>query len=149
MDLAELIRQTRGSRSVRALAEEAGEPSHQRWQQMASGKPMTEFLKPSTINAMSRVLHVRPQVVITACAESLGYSWEAEPRLMALLPPGIDELTDEEIDAVRTMLRAFQTSREIGRDFSWESRDTPQTRHLQAGRRGSTAKKRGEDEQQL
>lgn len=134
VNLEELIRQTRGGRSLRALAEAAPEPSHQRWQQMAAGKPMSEFLKPSTIDSMAEVLGVRPEVVIRACAETLGYSWETEPRLIALLPPGLDDLTDEEVDAVRTMLIAFQTARRLGREFSWEERDAP--RQLRAARRG-------------
>ncbi len=108
MNLAELIRSTKGDRTYAQLAQATtNSPSRQRWQQMATQEPKT-FLDPETIRAMATVLGVTQRAVLLAVAESLELDIDrGMTRLEHLLPSSLDRLTPDEEAAVLGVLRAL------------------------------------------
>ena len=108
MDIATLIRATKGDRSYEQLSEACGgEPTAGRLQQIAT-KPLKEFPEPRTIRSLARGLGVGERRVVLAWAETLGLDVErAEPRLVQLLPPAAASLDDEQTAAVLAVIRAM------------------------------------------
>lgn len=113
MDLAQLIAATKGDRTYAELADRAGgDPGRQRWHQLAT-KPIKNFPDPPTILGLSRALSISPHAVIRACAESLGFDRpDEQPRLVTLLPPAVDFLSDRQVDLVRALVVEFLESYE-------------------------------------
>lgn len=104
----ELIRRTRGDRSYATLeADSGGSPGRQRWQQIATS-PQQNFPDPTTIRTMARVLGVPETTVVLAAARSAGLD-VSQPGgpLAELLPPGSTRLTERQMAAVLTVIRAM------------------------------------------
>lgn len=115
MNLAELIRTTKGDRSYDDLARAAGgTPGRQRWAQLATkGRPLKNFPDPTTIETLATVLGVSQRKVILAAAESLGLDVSSPgDRLVDLLPPGLDELDEDERGALLTVARVLSRRRQ-------------------------------------
>jgi hypothetical protein len=118
MNLAELIRTGKGDRSYEQLARDCGgRPTAARIHQIATGQARS-FPDPPTIRGLARGLRVTEATVVLAAAEALGLDARLSgSRLETLLPAGIDNLTDEQVNAVlaviNTMLRAQATSQAI------------------------------------
>lgn len=114
MNLADLIRTAKGDRSYDQLARDSGgKPSAARLQQIAT-IPLKNFPDPPTIRSLARGLRVTESAVVLAAAESLGLDVRVSgSRLTALLPAGVEDLTDDQVTAVlgviQTMLRATST----------------------------------------
>lgn len=108
MDLAELVRATKGDRSYADLAHATGGvPGAKRWQQIAT-KPLKNFPDPPTIRAIAKALRVSETKVVMAAAASLGLSTsEGQSRLVELLPPAAGGLTDKQITAVLAIIDAL------------------------------------------
>ncbi|MGN8245271.1 hypothetical protein ACTHAM_002390 [Cellulomonas soli] len=109
MNLAELIRTTKGDRSYDDLARDAGgAPGRQRWQQLASTMPLKNFPDPDSIRAIARALGVSQRAVVDAAGESLGLDIaRGRSRFEELLPDGVDLLDDDAQAAVLAVLRAL------------------------------------------
>ncbi len=110
MNISELITATRHGRSYQQLAEVEveGNPNRARWHQLESrSKQVRAFPEPMTIIAMAHVLGVTPETIVRAFAESLGVPFSEErSRLVNLLPPDIDRLSDEAVQALLMSVRA-------------------------------------------
>ena len=106
MNLAELIRTTKGDRTYDQLSHDCGrEPTSQRLQQMAAGKPVREFPKVSTIRNLAVGLGVSQQTVILAVAESAGLDVRPVSGIAALIPPSDVELSDREVATILQVVR--------------------------------------------
>lgn len=108
MNLSELVEATKGDRSYEDLAKQSGgSPGRQRWQQLAT-QPQKNFPDPPTIRSVAKVLDVSEERVVLAAAESLGLTTVREQSTVAaLLPPSADRLTDKQIFAVVSVVRAM------------------------------------------
>ena len=102
MNIRELIHTMRKDRSYEDLAKSA--LSRQRWQQLAED-PIKEFPKPDTIRAIASTLGVTESTVVLALAESLGIPMTQSSRVAALLPAGVDRLSDAALRALLTLMR--------------------------------------------
>ena len=109
MNLAELIRTTKGDRSYDDLARAAGgAPGRQRWQQLASNVALKNFPDPESIRAIARALGVTQRAVVDAAAESLGLEVRrSRSRFEELLPDGVDDLDDDALAGILAVLRAL------------------------------------------
>lgn len=109
MDLAELIRRTKGDRSYEQLADAAPEsPARQRWQQMGSASSARALPAPRTVRAMASVLGVSERVVVLAAARSAGLDVDSEAgSLGTLLPPSAKQLSETQVAAVLAVIRAM------------------------------------------
>jgi len=110
MDIAALIRSTKGDRTYEQLATDCGEePTRQRLWQIATGA-QKEFPKPATIRGLAHGLHVSQRTVVLAWAESVGLDASTnDTRLAQLLPPSAANLTDDQIAAVLATVRSMTT----------------------------------------
>lgn len=110
MDLAELIAATKGDRSYDRLASLSGDvPGAKRWQQLATSTPKN-FVDPPTVRGIARALGVTELQVVIANARSLGLDVRSdEPRLFALLPAQVRNLTDDQVAAVRSVVLTMLT----------------------------------------
>ena len=108
MDIAALIRSTKGRRSYERLADDCGgKLTAARLQQIAT-KPPREFPEPATIRALTLGLRVGERHVILAWAESLGLDvGESQARLAQLLPPSAADLDDDQTAAVLAVVNAM------------------------------------------
>jgi hypothetical protein len=110
VDLKELIAATKGNRSYEDLARAAGNtPQAARWWAMA-----TEDLKvaptPPTIKSVARALGVTEQTVWMSVGESLGLAVsDRASKLLQLIPPGTDRLSDDAVASVLSLLRVLLT----------------------------------------
>lgn len=114
MDLAELILRNKGDRSYRSLERDCGgDPTAKRIQQIASGvRPLANFPDPPSIRGLARGLRVTELAVVLAAGESLGLEVDrALPRLAQLLPAGVERLTEQEVNAVLTMVQTMVGAR--------------------------------------
>lgn len=108
MQLAELIRRTKGDRSYDQLARDCGgAPSAQRLQQIATNKPLKAFPDAETILSLARGLGVPVRTVVLASADSLGLPVSGEGALAELLPPAADRLNDQQVAAVLAVVNAM------------------------------------------
>ncbi|DAZ90289.1 hypothetical protein [Mycobacteroides abscessus] len=107
MALQDLVSSLKGTRSYNELEVECGGAiSAQRWWQFASGREIKVFPEPETIEAISKTLNVKTSIVLLAIGRSLGMSInENESRLEAMLPPGINQLDDNQLSAALSILR--------------------------------------------
>lgn len=112
MDIAALIRTTKGDRTYDQIAVDCGdEPSSKRLQQIATSPPK-EFPKPETVRALARGLRVSERQIVLAWSESLGIrTAEDGGRLAQLLPPSAAHLDDEQIAAVLAVIKAMRADR--------------------------------------
>jgi hypothetical protein len=100
VDIRALIEAMKGDRSYADLAKASGnKPTRQRWQQLATDQPK-QFPEPETIHGIAAALRVTPLTVVHAFAESFGIVVKDEPRLVQLLPPGIERLSDDDVRQV-------------------------------------------------
>ncbi|TRW45599.1 hypothetical protein [Georgenia yuyongxinii] len=109
MNLAELMARTKGDRTYEQLSRDCGgTPSAQRLQQIATTTPQ-KFPDVETLNALARGLHVQVKTVVLAAAVSLGLDVGVNggPGWLELLPPAAANLTDVQVDAVRTVIQAM------------------------------------------
>ncbi|GAA1806921.1 hypothetical protein [Nesterenkonia flava] len=92
-NLPGLIRELIGTRSFEQLAEDCnGQPSKHRLYSMVR-EPLKQFPSVESIQGLAQGLHVHPNTVIMACAESLGLA-DCEDKGPALvLPESARELT--------------------------------------------------------
>lgn len=111
MNIAELIRIGKADRSYEQLARDCGgQPTAARLQQIAT-KPVRTFPDPPTIRGLSKGLRVTEATVVLAAAESLGLDVRrSASRLVSLLPAGVDRLTDEQVDAVLSVVHSMTRS---------------------------------------
>ncbi|EOM77649.1 helix-turn-helix domain-containing protein [Rhodococcus rhodnii] len=109
--LADLIAARKAERgwSYQQLADRVeGAISRQRWQQLGTGVRIKEFPEPATIQAIADALEVDVTLVVLAVARSIGFSVRRqESALAAMLPPGADQLTEEQRDAVLAVVRVM------------------------------------------
>jgi hypothetical protein len=126
MDLAELIRSTKGDRSYDDLARDAGgTPGRQRWQQLATS-PIRNFPDPPTIRSIAGALGVTQRTVVLAAAESLGLDTGTPGGLVEqLLPPGLDDLPEDEQRALLGVARVLTRRHRSGPDFVYPSPHGP------------------------
>jgi hypothetical protein len=112
MDIPDLIRTKRAGRSFAELSRDGdGVPSPQRWQQLASLPPKT-FPEPPAIRGIARTLRVTEWTVIRCAAEGLGLgSDRPESRLIAAMPAGTEELSEEECTVVWAVVDALLAAR--------------------------------------
>lgn len=112
MDLAELILNAKGDRSLRDLARDSerleAPLSAAAWHQLARPDSRKNFPDPATIRTIAAVLGVPQRVVVLAAAESLGLDVaDRESDLARMLPAGARELTDRQVVAVLSVVQAF------------------------------------------
>lgn len=109
--LADLISARKADRgwSYQQLADRAhGTVSRQRWQQLGTGVRIKEFPEPATIQAIADALEVDVTLVVLGVARSIGFAVRTQDSsLAAMLPPGADQLNDEQRDAVLAVVRAM------------------------------------------
>lgn len=109
--LADLISARKADRgwSYQQLADRAhGTVSRQRWQQLGTGVRIKEFPEPATIQAIADALEVDVTLIVLGVARSIGFAVRTQDSsLAAMLPPGADQLNDEQRDAVLAVVRAM------------------------------------------
>lgn len=112
-NLAELISARKAERgwTYQHLAARANDViSRQRWQQLGTGVRIKEFPEPSTIQSIADALEVDVTLVVLAVAKSIGLAIrQRNSSLAAMLPPGADQLTEQQRDAVLAVVRAMST----------------------------------------
>jgi hypothetical protein len=102
-------------------------PGAKRWEQLQN-KSLKNFPDPDTIRRVAVTLAVTEQVVMDACAISLGLTvTRSQSRLNALLPPNVDLLTDAELSAFLTLLH-IQVQAHL-REAGPQEAATPPRRH--------------------
>lgn len=107
MDLIQLIRAHRGTRTYRDLEDDChGELSHQRWQQLATRQPRA-LPTVNTIIAVATGLGISEQAVLLSAGESLGLHTSAKPRLYDLIPDTVDKLPHAAILAIVSCINAM------------------------------------------
>lgn len=109
MDLAELIERTKGDRSYEQLADASGgSPSRQRWQQLGRQTSSAGMPDPGTIKTIASVLGVAERVALLAAARTAGLVVDEEGTpLGTLLPPSARQLTDRQVAAILSVVRAM------------------------------------------
>ncbi|WP_043778173.1 helix-turn-helix transcriptional regulator [Rhodococcus sp. JVH1] len=116
--LADLISARKSERgwSYQQLAGRANDVvSRQRWQQLGTGVRIKEFPEPTTIQAIADALEVDVTLVVLSVARSIGFAVRTQDSsLAAMLPPGADELNEEQRDAVLAVVRAMAPRRTAG-----------------------------------
>lgn len=108
MNLKELIATTKGDRSFEDLSRASGgTPQAARWWSMAT-EPLKVAPTPATIQAVARALGVTERQVWLAVGDSLGLEvGDRDSRLVQLLPPGTEELTDDATASVLALIRVL------------------------------------------
>lgn len=111
MNLSELIRTHKGRRSYADIEKDCGGyPSAKRIQQLAT-QPLKNFPDPPTIQALARGLRVPEVTLVLAVAETLGLDvHRGQARLLDLLPPDIETLTDDQVRILTDTARSFLES---------------------------------------
>lgn len=130
--LADLIsaRKTERGWSYQQLADRAhGAVSRQRWQQLGTGVRIKEFPEPATIQAIADALEVDVTLVVLGVARSIGFAVRTQDSsLAAMLPPGADQLNDEQRDAVLAVVRAMAPRQLTGaKDEDTSTQGTPRS----------------------
>ena len=107
MDMAGLIARCKGTRSYEQLAQaRPGSPSRQWWQKMATGAQW--WIEPPTIRAVADVLGVTERIVVLCLSRTMGLRVDVDgSALAALLPPAADRLSDEQVAAVLSVVKAM------------------------------------------
>lgn len=119
MDLAELILANKAGRSYATLARDCGDAiGAKRLQHIATlTRPLANFPDPPSIRGLARGLRVTERTVILAAAESLGLDvGQALPPLVEQLPVGTEQLTDQEVSTVVTMVRTLLAGKRVADD---------------------------------
>jgi hypothetical protein len=108
--LQDLINTRRGQRTYEQLSQDCGgHPSAGRLQQMAT-KPQQSFPNPETLRGLAAGLRVNPIIVLSAFAASFGIEGEdGQPSLVSMLPPGVRELTEGQVNTVLTVIQQMIT----------------------------------------
>lgn len=150
--LADLIsaRKTERGWSYQQLADRAhGAVSRQRWQQLGTGVRIKEFPEPATIQAIADALEVDVTLVVLGVARSIGFAVRTQDSsLAAMLPPGADQLNDEQRDAVLAVVRAMAPRQLAGakdEDTSTQGAPSDSTTDGKAGTRGTPMKPKHPD----
>lgn len=110
MDLAELILANKGERSYETLSRACGGvPTAGRLQQIAGrGRSLANFPDPPSIRGLARGLGVTELAVVVAAAQTLGLDVDrALPRLVQMLPAGVEFLDEHEVNVVLTMIQTL------------------------------------------
>jgi len=109
LTLPELIRSLKGDRTYKELeAQSRGVIKSQRWNQFANGERVNEFPEPRTLEAMAETLPCDIEVLILACARTVGIDvHRRQSRFVDMLPPSIDELSERSKSALLTMARTL------------------------------------------
>ncbi|OBJ14595.1 hypothetical protein A5622_02165 [Mycobacterium sp. 1245801.1] len=109
LTLPELIRSLKGDRTYKDLeAASGGTIKAQRWNQFANGERLNEFPEPRTLEAMADTLPCDIEVVILACARSVGIDvHRRQSRFVDMLPPSVDELSERSKSALLNMARTL------------------------------------------
>ena len=112
LTLQDLILMLKGNRTYPQLeAASGGVVKAQRWNQITNGIRVREFPEPRTIEAMAEALDVSVEVIILATARSLGLVTSTKAStLVALMPPGVDELDDDQVSAALGVIRSMVRS---------------------------------------
>jgi hypothetical protein len=123
MNLSQLIKSHKGARSYADLSRDCGGyPSDKRIQQLATQAPKN-FIDPPTVVALAKGLRVPQVAVVLAVAESLNLDVRrATPALLDRLPPGIERLSETQINAIAEMIRALLEASE-GRSIPQQMRE--------------------------
>lgn len=111
LTLRDLIQQhmDRSGESRRALGARSG-LAHQTLGYWWDGTIKT-FPDPETLQAFADATHTSVQTVLLAAARTVGLSIGAAPELAAMLPPGTDNLTQRDRDAILAVIRALVEAR--------------------------------------
>lgn len=109
LTLPELIRSLKGERTYKDLeAASGGTIKAQRWNQFANGDRLNEFPEPRTLESMADTLPCAIEVVILACARSVGIDvHRRQSRFVDMLPPSVDELSERSKSALLNMARTL------------------------------------------
>lgn len=117
LTLQELIRARMDERgwSYSDLARRAGPTvglTKGRWQQLGTGRRMTEFPEPATLQHIADVLEVDVTTVLLATGRTLGLPVRVRGSNFGnLLPAGVDQLTERIRDGLLTIIRATVAER--------------------------------------
>lgn len=129
MNLADLIRRTKGDRTYEQLsAATRGALTAQRLQQIAAGARGSNFPKPATITALARALYVTERTVVLAAAETAGLNVSsASDDVAAILPDAAAGLTDRQVATILQLVRVMndRPSREEGEGRGDAAAKTP------------------------
>lgn len=126
MNLAELIRSTKGRRTYDQISLDCGGvPTSQRIQQIANGKPLKTFPDTDTIRALARGLHVGEHTVVAAAAESLGLESGPTTGLAALLPPSADALTERQVATILQLVAVMNDVEPASQESDGHGKPTP------------------------
>jgi hypothetical protein len=112
LTLQDLILMLKSDRTYLQLeAASGGVVKAQRWNQITNGIRVREFPEPRTIEAMAEALDVSVEVVILAVARSVGLMTSTKAStLVALMPPGVDNLDDDQVSAALGVIRSMVRS---------------------------------------
>jgi hypothetical protein len=107
MNLSELIYTAKADRSYSDLERDSNRtPLASRWHQLAT-MPLKNFPDPPTIKGLALGLRVSEWQVIRSAAESLGFKPATESKLGILLPPGVEDLDDDQIAAILAVIMSM------------------------------------------
>lgn len=118
-DLALLIGERKNAHgwTYRELeARSGGAIKYQRWQQLATGKRITEFPEPATLQAIATAIDVDVTAVVIAAAKTIGLQVRPTGSDFAtMLPTGVDGIEPEMRDALLRVIRLASKSSGKGR----------------------------------
>jgi len=108
VNLSQLIATQKQGRTYAQLEVDCGGfPSSKRLQQLAT-QVQKNFPDPVTIKALARGLRVTEVAVVLSSAESLGLDvGRATPTVLDYLPPGVNDLDDDQLFAIGNLIRSF------------------------------------------
>lgn len=108
-DLAQLISERKhahGWKYRELEARSGGIIKYQRWQQLATGKRITEFPEPATLQAIAEAIEVDVTAVVIAAARSIGLPvHDTGSDFASMLPAGVDGMDPDMRDALLRIIR--------------------------------------------
>lgn len=109
LTLPDLILSLKGDRTYKELeAASGGIVKSQRWNQLANGERINEFPTPPTLEAMAAALPCDIEVLILACARTVGIDvHRRQSRFVDMLPPSVDKLSESSKTALLNMARTL------------------------------------------
>lgn len=115
LTLPDLILSLKGDRTYKELeAASGGVVKSQRWNQLANGERVNEFPTPPTLEAMAAALPCDIEVLILACARTVGIDvHHRQSRFVDMLPPSVDELSDRSKSALLNMARTLTDAEQV------------------------------------
>jgi hypothetical protein len=115
LTLPDLILSLKGDRTYKDLeAASHGVVKAQRWNQIANGERVNEFPTPPTLEAMAAALPCDIEVLILACARTVGIDVRPRrSRFVDMLPPDVDELSERSKTLLLNTARALREAEDM------------------------------------